>query len=201
MEAALIFYCARQPDSYKAENPMPHDNIPVPAKAAIAGHPIHPALVSFPIAFLTGALLTDIAALALPDPFWARASLLLIGAGLVAGLAAYLFGLIDFLGSRPIREHTISWLHLGFNTGALLLSAINLALRLANPSDTVSVAGLALSAAVAVALTISGWLGGEMAFRHKFGVAFNKDNASHVVDKKIDEDMELELYKASTPGD
>src|SRR5689334_12391614 len=109
---------------------MPHDSIPVPAKAAIAGHPIHPALISFPIAFLVGALFTDIASLSLQDPFWARASILLIGAGLLSGLFASLFGLIDFLGNKPIREHTISWLHLGFNVAALLLSAINLALRL-----------------------------------------------------------------------
>jgi len=33
----------------------------VPATAAISGHPLHPALIPFPIAFLVGALGTDLA--------------------------------------------------------------------------------------------------------------------------------------------
>src|SRR5690349_21191407 len=125
---------------------MTHDNIPVPAKAAIAGPPIHPMLVSFPIPFPVCALFPHFRLPSSQDTFWARASLLLIGAGLVTGVFAALFGLIDFLGNRPIREHTVSWLHLGFNVGALLLSGINFGLRLANPQDTVSVTTLALSA-------------------------------------------------------
>lgn len=32
----------------------------VPSRAAIAGHPIHPALIPFPIAFLIAALATDL---------------------------------------------------------------------------------------------------------------------------------------------
>lgn len=32
----------------------------VPSKAAIAGHPIHPMLISFPIASLSLALLSDV---------------------------------------------------------------------------------------------------------------------------------------------
>ena len=34
----------------------------VPSTAAIAGHPLHPIVVPFPIAYLVGALATDLAA-------------------------------------------------------------------------------------------------------------------------------------------
>ena len=42
--------------------------------AQIAGHPIHPMLVPFPIAFLAGTLVSDIVYLATSDGFWATAS-------------------------------------------------------------------------------------------------------------------------------
>ena len=57
---------------------------------AIASHPLHPLLVTFPIAFLVAAAGTDIGYWLTSDPFWARASVWLIGAGFAAGLAAAL---------------------------------------------------------------------------------------------------------------
>ena len=56
--------------------------------AAIDGHPFHPLLVTLPIAFLIGALLTDLAFQGTGDAFWARASTWLFGAGLVSGALA-----------------------------------------------------------------------------------------------------------------
>ena len=46
----------------------------VPRNAAIAGHPLHSLMVTFPIAFFVGAFLTDVAYWSIGDPFWARAS-------------------------------------------------------------------------------------------------------------------------------
>ncbi len=50
----------------------------VPSRAAVVGHPIHPVFVPFPLAFLVGALLTDLAYWWTADPFWGRASLWLV---------------------------------------------------------------------------------------------------------------------------
>jgi hypothetical protein len=47
---------------------------PVPSTAAIGGHPIHPMLIPFPIAFLVGVLATDLAYWGTVNAFWARAS-------------------------------------------------------------------------------------------------------------------------------
>ena len=80
---------------------MPHD-FPK-STASIAGHPIHPMLVPFPIAFLVSALLTDIAYVKSGWAMWAYASSWLIGAGIVAALLAALFGFIDFFGDKRIR--------------------------------------------------------------------------------------------------
>lgn len=55
---------------------------------AIASHPLHAIAVNFPIAYLTGGLASDLAFWWTGDPFWARVSLWLIGAGLVMGALA-----------------------------------------------------------------------------------------------------------------
>jgi uncharacterized membrane protein len=65
------------------------------SRASIAGHPIHPMLVPFPIAFLVGAFACDIVFASTSDAFWARAALWLAGAGLVMGALAAVFGLVD----------------------------------------------------------------------------------------------------------
>ena len=84
----------------------------VPSRAAILGHPVHPMLIPFPIAFLTGLLATDIAWWQSRDAFWARVSAWLLEAGLLTGLVAALVGLIDFIGVRRVRQHRAGWIHL-----------------------------------------------------------------------------------------
>lgn len=138
--------------------------------AAIAGHPIHPILVSLPIGFLIGALLSDLAFYWANDPFWVRASLWLTGAGLVAGIIAALAGLTDFLGSSEIRSLREAWLHFGGNGVVLILAAISFFMRLNDDTGMVSLAQLLLSLCMVVMLAVTGWLGGEMVFRRRVGV-------------------------------
>jgi uncharacterized membrane protein len=139
--------------------------------AAIDGHPLHPLLVAFPIAFLIGALLTDLAFQGTGDAFWARASTWLIGAGLVSGALAAVAGFVDFIANEHIRSLSLVWYHFIGNAIALALSAVSLYLRLS--SDALSVTGteLLLSILVVVIFAVTGWLGGEMVFRHGVGMA------------------------------
>ena len=141
----------------------------VPSTAAILGHPIHPIMVGFPIAFLSGALLSDLAYLFLRDPFWAQASLWLVAAGVVSGLLAAVFGLTDFVTIRRAR-HATGWIHLVGNLLAVLLSLGNWIMRIEDPQEGVLPLGLVLSAIVAGILLVTGWMGGELAFRYKVGV-------------------------------
>ena len=142
----------------------------IPATAAIAGHPLHPLLVTLPIGLLIGALVSDIGFYSTGDAFWARASAWLIGAGLVTGLIAAIAGLVDFLGSERIRLLAIVWYHFAGNAIALVLTAVNLYFR--TQSDLTAVTGgqLLLSILVVLIFAVTGWLGGEMVFRHGAGV-------------------------------
>ncbi len=142
----------------------------VPSTVAIAGHPIHPAVITFPIGLLVSVLATDIAYWLLGDPFWARASFWLIVGGLVTGLVAAITGLLDFIRIGRVRKHTAGWAHMYANVTALVLTAINLGLRLGNPAENVVFTGLIISVIIAALLGISGWYGGELVYRHKVAV-------------------------------
>lgn len=142
----------------------------IKSTAAVAGHPIHPMLIPFPIAFLTGALATDIVHWSTAGAFWARMSLWLLVAGLIMGGVAASVGLIDFFTIERARAHTAGWLHLGSNAAVLVLALVNVLIRWNDPVNAVVPTGLILSAVTAVLLTVGGWYGGELAYRHKIGV-------------------------------
>ncbi len=142
----------------------------VPSTAAIAGHPIHPMLVPFPIAFLVGTLLADIAYLISDDRFWAEAARWLVGAGFVGGAAAAVFGLTDFLTIPYVRQLNLARLHFIGNALALVLALISLIIRLGNAEDAVVPTGLILSLLISGILLGTGWLGGELSYRHRIGV-------------------------------
>jgi uncharacterized membrane protein len=82
--------------------------VATPSTAAIAGHPIHPMLIPFPFTLLFAALASDIGYWLTADAFWARASLWLVGAGIVTALLAAVFGAIDFFTLPRVRSITQS---------------------------------------------------------------------------------------------
>lgn len=146
----------------------------IASTARIADHPIHPMLVPFPIAFLIGALLADLAFWNTRDPFWAVAGAWLVGAGVAGGALVALAGLTGFLGSWRVRALRVAWIHVLGNATAILLAILNLYLRTgAAPSAAEAVLpwGLALSAAVVAILAVTGWLGRELVYRHGVGIA------------------------------
>ena len=136
--------------------------------AAVKGHPIHPMLVPFPIVLFLGALGTDIAFSVDGSQGWAEASKWLLGAGIVGALLAALAGFADFIGNPRIRELRAAWLHMFANLVAVVLELVNFGMRLADKRAAGST-GLILSIAVAVILLFSGWMGGEMVYRHGVG--------------------------------
>ncbi|HEY8506635.1 MAG TPA: DUF2231 domain-containing protein [Gemmataceae bacterium] len=150
---------------------MADDHTPdAPSTAAVLGHPLHPAMIPFPIAFLTGALATDLAFWGTSDPFWARVSFWLLAAGLVTGAVAAVLGLIDFLTIPRARNLTVGWVHFLGNAAALVLAAVTLGMRWEDPAAAVLPWGLVLTAAIAVLLAVTGWAGGELSYRHRIGV-------------------------------
>lgn len=147
-----------------------HRDSGIPSTVAVAGHPLHPLMVTFPIAFLVGALGTDLGYWLTTDPFWARASLWLIGAGFVSGVVAALAGMMDFLRIDRVRKRRAGWAHMAGNATALLLTLINWVPRWNNSADAIVPTGLILSLIVASLLGVSGWYGAELVYRHKVAV-------------------------------
>ncbi|MBF2029613.1 MAG: DUF2231 domain-containing protein [Oscillatoriales cyanobacterium C42_A2020_001] len=137
---------------------------------AIAGHPLHPLIVTFPIAFLTGAFGTDLGYWLTSDPFWARASLWLLGAGFVSGLVAGATGMMDFLRIDRVKKHSAGWIHAVGNIAALFLTLVNWFLRWNDPAGKVLPLGIILSCVVALLLGVTGWYGAELIYRHKVAV-------------------------------
>ena len=136
----------------------------------IAGHPIHPMLIPFPIAFFVGTLAVDIAFGQTGDAFWATAGRWLLGAGLLMAALAALAGLTDFLGDQRIRKLSSAWHHMIGNVTVVVIELVNLWQRLAAGNDFILPTGLLLSAVAVLLLLYNGWRGWEMVYRHRVGV-------------------------------
>ncbi|CAN7374091.1 DUF2231 domain-containing protein [Phenylobacterium sp. LjRoot219] len=139
--------------------------------AQVAGHPIHPMLVPFPIAFLVGALITDIVYWRTAEMQWANFSVWLITGGLLFAAVAAMAGLIDFFGDRRIRQLRPMWIHGIGNGVAVVLAIINAFVHSRDAYTSVVPTGLVLSALVVLILLVTGWNGWEMVYRHRVGVA------------------------------
>jgi uncharacterized membrane protein len=139
-------------------------------EVAVAGHPLHPMLVTFPIAFLLGALGSDVAFWYTADPFWARMSLWLLGGGTVMGALAGLAGTVELLAISGIRLRGASWSHFVAAVMLLSVACTNWLTRLDDPTGAVLPFGLYLSALGALLVAIAGWLGGTLVFEHRVGI-------------------------------
>jgi uncharacterized membrane protein len=138
--------------------------------AKIFGHPVHPVLVVFPFGLLTTAVIFDILHAATHNPEWSGAAFYMIAAGIIGGLAAAVFGLIDWMALAPdTRAKRVGSLHGLGNLVVVLLFAGSLWLRLPDPTLP-SGAALTLSFLGVLLALVTGWLGGELVFRFGVGV-------------------------------
>jgi uncharacterized membrane protein len=113
---------------------------------------------------------SDIAFVASSDVFWSRASFWLLAVGFISGLVAAIPGLIDFITIQRARRHLGGWVHLIGNIAALALASANWVLRVDSTADFVEPWGLVMSLVTAGLLAVTGWTGGELAYRHQIGV-------------------------------
>src|SRR5438045_6781340 len=139
--------------------------------ASIAGHPIHPMLIPFPIAFFVATFVCDLVFWGTRKASWFDATLWLLGAGLIMAALAAVVGLTDVLGDARIRNLNTAWLHAAANVIAVLIELYNWYSRYAHGSAAVLPTGLILSAIVVGILLFSGWKGWEMVYRYRVGVS------------------------------
>lgn len=138
--------------------------------ARIAGHPVHPMLVMFPIVFFIGSWVCDLLFWGQGDLFWATLGLITLVLGLVTAVLAAIAGMIDYFGDARIRSLRAANLHFAANVVAVLIEAANLLVRLPGGPDSVVPVGLLLSTAAVLVLGFSGWKGGALVYEHGVGV-------------------------------
>lgn len=138
--------------------------------ARIAGHPIHPMLIPFPIAFFVGTFACDIAYWITGNANWAMVTPWLLGAGLIMAALAALAGLTDVIGEHRIRALGDAWWHAGGNVIVVLIELYNWYARYSEGAAAVVPKGLILSLVVTCILLFTGWKGWEMVYRHRVGV-------------------------------
>ncbi len=139
--------------------------------ARIAGHPVHPMLIPFPVAFLVATLACDLAYWATGSAGWVTGSTWLLGAALVMAALAAVAGLIDFFGDERIRALSDAWQHMVGNVIAVVVALVNFYLRRTDGEAAVLPWGLLLSFAVVGILLFTGWKGWEMVYRHRVAVS------------------------------
>ncbi|HEY8133833.1 MAG TPA: DUF2231 domain-containing protein [Thermoanaerobaculia bacterium] len=140
------------------------------AKARLFGHPIHQMLIVFPLGVLGMSFFFDIAYLITKRSDLATSAFWMIFAGVIAGLIAAVFGLIDWLGiPSGTRAKAIGLWHGVGNVVVVGLFIASWYLRQPDPSLP-SLTPIVLSAiGVGIAL-VTGWLGGELVNRLGVGV-------------------------------
>lgn len=132
-------------------------------------HPLHPALVHFPVACWSLAVVADFASLWLGEAAWQWSGGLL-AVGCTMALAAMLAGLLELprVPEGPAMRDT--YLHMSVMLVAFGLFTTRLLLRLDHlqplAPNTVS---LLLDAGGFLALAVGGWLGGRLVYGHGIG--------------------------------
>jgi uncharacterized membrane protein len=136
--------------------------------ANIAGHPIHPMLVTLPIGLWVFSFVCDLVfVFGNGTVQWNIVALYTMGAGIVGALLAAIPGLIDLL-SLPSEPRKTALLHMGINLTIVAIYVVNFWLRQSTPAAT----GLVwLSALTVLMLLVSGWLGGKMVYLSRVAVS------------------------------
>jgi uncharacterized membrane protein len=139
-------------------------------RARVMGHPIHPILIPFPIGLLTTSVIFDVVHLLTGGTMWAEISFWMIAVGVIGGLLAAVFGLIDWLGiPSGTRAKAIGLGHGLSNVLMVALFAVSWLLRSGAPGNP-GVLPIVLSFVGVGLVSLGGFLGGELVFRMGVGV-------------------------------
>ena len=133
--------------------------------ASIAGHPIHPMLVTLPIGLWVFSFACDlIFAFGSGAVIWKTVALYTMVGGLIGALAAAIPGLIDLLSLPPEPKGT-ALAHMAINLTVVALYAVNIWMRWKAPDAGAGAPLPVWLSTIAIGLLlISGWLGGKLVY-------------------------------------
>jgi uncharacterized membrane protein len=144
------------------------------SKFAVRGHPLHPTLVALPPGLFVWALVADLVFLSQGQTsIWYEIAFWTGIAAIIAALIAALPGLGDYITlARRTDAKRIATAHMVLNLAAVALYVIAMVLMLddAAREGTRLTAVVILHAAGVGLLLVSGWLGGEMVYKHHLAV-------------------------------
>jgi uncharacterized membrane protein len=144
--------------------------------AKAAGHAIHPMLVVFPLGLLTTAVVFDVLYLVTDRAGFAVAAGYAIAAGVVGGVLAALFGMIDYAAIPPgTRAKRVGRVHGIGNMIVLALFAVSFVLRVGANGWHPTGWALLFSFVGVVLAGVTSWLGGELVGRLGIGVDRDAD--------------------------
>ena len=140
------------------------------SRAKLLGHAIHPILIPFPLGLLGASVVFDAIYLVKRNGLWAQLAFWNTAGGILSGLVAALFGLIDWLSiPAATRAKAIGLRHGGGNVLVVTLFSASWLLRRQEPEHpptsarVLAILGLSLAG-------VTGWLGGELVERLGVGV-------------------------------
>lgn len=128
----------------------------------LLGHPLHPAIVHFPVAGWTAAVVTDALSIALRDPLWWRISQWLLIVGVITALAAMTAGFVDLVAlpsGQPAQQRALR--HMYVMSTAWTVYVIDLLVRFLGIPPW---AGLLLSLAGFITLLVGTHYGAQLVY-------------------------------------
>jgi len=138
--------------------------------ASIRSHPIHPMLIVFPIGLWTFSFVCDIVYHAgTHNAFWKGMAFYTMFGGVVGALLAAVPGFIDYLSLRNAQVRRIATIHMVLNLMVVALFIFNLGIRF-NALAGNEVFPVVLSMIGIAILSVSGWLGGSLVYKHRVAV-------------------------------
>jgi uncharacterized membrane protein len=143
------------------------------SKVKIAGHPVHPMLVAYPVAFYTATLVCYIVFSSNQDPFWFKVAVVANIAGVVMAAVAAVPGFVDWLFiPKDSRAKKTGLFHMLANVVALVCFGIVAFTESQKWDDMNPALGLAIPlTAIGFALTlVAGFMGWTLVQKHHVGV-------------------------------
>lgn len=141
------------------------------SRIKLLGHPVHPMLIVYPLGLLSAAVVFDVLYLATRNADLATFSFWALAGGLAGGVAAAIFGLIDWMAiPKGTRARRIGAFHGGGNLIVMVLFGLSFVRRLDGAAYLPDVLPFVLALMGGAIAMVTAWLGGELVYRLGVGV-------------------------------
>lgn len=167
------------------------------SRAHLSGHPLHPMLIPFPLAFFIGTFVFDVLfVITLNQAFHAVGYYLGI-AGCIMALVAAVPGAIDYFATVPPKSSAKKRAAIHGLLNTLILILYFVAWLLKTGSDSPDWLILCLEAIGFVLLFFTGWMGATLVYRNQIGVNSRYAHAGRWKEEFIDDDHK-QPYQVAT---